>query len=136
MLCGAMCCMMCFIIWCVVCVLYDMVYEATLQTHTIPSYSHPFFSHLIHLFKLCITTSNTTYSFFFLCYVQLISLLYSFTSNEISKNTDWKVHGWASIIAKQAYSLMLPAGLFLHKKYLLVREYVMICFCVTHKSKL
>lgn len=136
-LCGAMCWMMCWMLKCVVCVLYDMVYDAALQRHPIPSYSHSFFSHLIHLFKLCIIPSHIWYSsFFLLCSVQLISLMCSFSSNEKMKNTFWKVHGWASMIAKQAYSLMLPAGLFLHKKYLLVSGYVPICLCAAHKSKL
>ena len=44
------------------------------------------------------------------------------------------MHGWASMITKQAYSFMLPAGLFLHKKYLLVSVCVMICLFATHKT--
>ena len=60
--------------------------------------------------------------------LSLTTFICSITGHEIMNRKEWKINGWISVIANQAYSTMLPAGLFLNKKLLLVRGYIMICY--------
>lgn len=144
MRCSVSCSVVWYVMWCDVlydvfvsyCVLYEcytiwcmMLRCRDISSHPILTHSSVIWSIYSRLVSLLLILDI---HLFFLCYVQLISLMCSFSSDEKTRNTAWKVHGWASIIAKQAYSLMLPAGLFLHKKCLLVREYTTICLCSTH----
>ena len=50
--------------------------------------------------------------------------IYTF-SRIVDPALQWELLGWPSIIFHQQYSLMLPAGLFLHKKYLHVSQFEM-----------
>ena len=50
--------------------------------------------------------------------------IYTF-SRIVDPALHWELLGWPSIIFHQQYSLMLPAGLFLNKKYLHVSQFEM-----------
>ena len=61
-------------------------------------------------------------SFLFVLFLLFfLSPLYSrirATGEGDNEKKEWELLGWREILLEQSYSLMLPAGLFLHQKYL------------------
>lgn len=102
-------CVMCRAVWCV----------AVLSSHSISlsvTIMRPVIRNIIHWSFLI-----------FLLYLFLLTTsMSSVTSHEMTNRKEWKMNGWGSIIANQAYSLILPAGLFLNKKLLQVRGCILL----------
>ena len=50
-----------------------------------------------------------------------------------NEKKEWELLGWREILLEQSYSLMLPAGLFLHQKYLNVSVFLFLRFFPSSK---
>lgn len=64
-----------------------------------------------------ITVNCTLYSILHSC---------SILAPKGSNRRNWRVLGWSDVIMQRGYSLMLPAGIMLHKQYTYVRTQVVI----------